>query len=393
MSALLTYEPVILLAIELTGGTRYVATRDYYYSGQKYRGCVLDFDIDQAMSDLFYGIGQPASMQIQLENVDDGVNQTWDEIAATEEFRGRWVRADRYDPVDGLQFLGYGRISETEIGDTVRINCSGHDPVFDTILPRHVITTDLFHATAVDLGMPVNLCFGLCRDVPLYNIRTDRTNGWHDYLLGYGTIEGLDETPASNLGVKREGRIVNSAEYSIHDGAAWIRGSGATVYAGYAFIRFTREQINFSGGMHRLTADVKGLELGGATCNRVFPTVIKNLLTNATWGLGQTADATSFTNAAAVISNANNFYCDGAVTRQQRADRILMDLLMPSRSWIERASDKEFEITVDQAASSVLNAGDGDGRYENCKITGGLRTISADQIVSKIRVHYDMRGK
>ena len=63
--------------------------------------------------------------------------------------------------------------------------------------------------------------------------------------------------------------------------------------------------MDFSGGYHSLTADVKGLEMGGASAQRNFARVIQQLLSNTTWGLGEIADKSYFNAAAtatAVIS-------------------------------------------------------------------------------------------
>jgi len=397
----LKYYNVIFFDIELDSGTKLVATEDFYYGGNKYIGCVLPQSLGykQSMNDLFYGISSMTEFEFEMMNIDDGVNDTWDEIAALDEFRGRWVKCGSYSSIDGYHFIGYGKISEIEIGDTVRVSCGGRDTILDTIIPKKVITTDLFHATALDLGKPINICFGHCRDVPLYNIRNDRTNKYYDYLIGYGTIEGLDETPASGLGVKRQDQDLQlvTDTYYIYDGAAWIRGSGgadeAVVYAGYAFIRFlNQEQLGHSGPC-QFWADVKGLELGGSIANRNFASCIQHLLNNATWGLNRSIDTTSFALAASTLATANGFYCDGAVTAEQTAEQVLLDLLMPARAYLEIDKDKEFEITVDQVGASAFNAGDNDGHYNNCKATSGLRSLSADQTVSTIKVHYDLRPR
>lgn len=399
----LIYDPVLFFDIELDGGTQYVATKDFYYNGTKYRGCVIpeSFSFSESVPELFYGIRTPIEFSFGMASIDDGVNDTWDELAAVEEFRGRAVKVQLYSDLDRVRFIGYGRINSVKFGTTVSVSVSKRPNMLDAILPRDVVTTDLFHATAKDLGVPVSICFGHCRDVVCPNIRWDEANDIYDFLIGYGTIEGIDETPASNLGVKRAGVLAATSTldtvkgYYIYDGSAWIRGDGvteATVYAGYAFIRWRVNQWSHTNGIDQVTADVKGLELGGASANRNFITCIQNLLTNTTWGMSKSIDSTTFTAAATTISNANGFYCDGHISGQRTVESILMDLLMPARAYIEKGSDREWEITVDETGTSVLNAGDGDGHYDNCRVEG-LETIPADQIVSKIRLHYDMRDR
>lgn len=383
--ALLTYEPVILMEIQLDGGTEYVATRDYYYSGNKYRGGLLNVVVNQELTNLFYGVIKPTGFKARLANIDDNVNSTWDEIAATEEFRGRWCKATRYDPTDGADVIGYGKISEVNFADEVEIYIGG-DTVLQTKLPQDVITTDGFSDTALDLGKPVNICFGKCYDVPLWNIQNDTTNDYYDYLIGYGPIEGLDETFASNLGVKRDGVMVPSTEYTLYD------GSQGSPFSGYAFIRFTVEQVD-NNHYCSFTADVKGLTFGSspAAMNRNFIDCIEQILTDSTWGLNDSVDSTTFTSAASTISNGNDFYCDGAITDQRTAESVLNDLLFPSRAYLERGSDGEWEIYVDTTGSSSMTLGENDGQYNNCHLRGGLRTIPADQIVSEVTVQYDFR--
>lgn len=381
--ALTTYEPVILLEIQLDGGTQYVATKDYYYSGQKYRSGLLNVTVNQQLPNVFYGVIKQAGFKARLFNVDDGVNQTWDELAASEEFRGRWCKATRYDPTDGADVIGYGKISEVNFGDEVEIYV-GMDANLEKKVPS-LITTDDFPATQLDPGKPINICFGKCYDVPCWNIQNNTTDDHYDYLIGHGPIEGINSSFANNLGVKRDGQIVATAEYTAYTGTQ-------ATHNGYAFIRFDVEQRNFSGGMHRINADVLGLEITStAACERNFIRVIEAFLSNTVWGLSNTVSTASFATAAGIISTGSSFFCDGAITDQRTAKAVLDDLLFPSRAYIERDSSGDWGITVDTTGGSIMTLGEADGQYENCHLRGGLRTIPTDEIVSVITVQYDHR--
>ena len=333
--------------------------------------------------------------------------RTWDGLANVQELRERWVliRRAEDDPVDigfllaedgdflttedgryfmlsefeePLKFQFRGKIVDYRIGDTVELTVESRDDwILDTLLPLDVVTTDEFTATAIDLGEPVNICFGKCRNVPLRNIQNDTGTNEYDYLVGYGIVQGLWVDHANGIGVKRDGVLVDTSEYTFYD------GSQAT-YSGYAFLRFTTEQMDFSGSFHKLTADVYGLEMGGTAMQRNFATVIGNFLSNAAWGLGDNINATSFIAGAAALDTIADMYCDGAVTKQQQARDILNELLFPARATVERNADGEWEIDIDGTGASVLGLGDNDGYYNNAEIGDVSITPSNDALKTAI---------
>jgi len=394
---------VLLFDIELDSATKYVATEDFYYNGQKYLGCVIpqSFSISRKEPDFFYGIAPPAEFSFSMQELTDDVNTPWIEVFATDEFRGRWIKVQRYTETEGLTFVGYSRINEASFDSTVEISTGITDRMLEKLIPVGTITTDLGGAgnsdTGLDIGNPINICFGLCRDVPLYNIRWDHSNHIYDWLIGYGPIQGVYESIADNFGVKRNGVLCASSlasnGYAVYTGSAWIRGSGgadeAEVYGTKAFIRFFNDQTDFHG-VDTYTADVRGLTLGTVQANRSFATCCYNLLTNATWGLGDDANAASFTAAGSTLSTANGFFCDGAITSQEAASSIIDALLMPMRSYLQRNESKEWEITVMEPDTARFRFGFNDGHYNNIVSCGPMKTIPADSIISTITAHYDL---
>jgi hypothetical protein len=364
------------------------ATRDFYDdNGNFYKGTLLDAPkISKELSDLFYGVEQSASITLEFSNIDNGIDDTWDDIVNAEEIRGKGVKIQRHDPTDGTSFEFRGKIVDYTIGPTVSFTIEMRDDeILDTLLPKAVVTTDTFTETALDLGMPINICIGHCRNVPLRNIQNDITNNYFDYLIGYGPIEDLWVDHANGIGVKRDGVLVNPSEYTFYD------GSQASPFPGYAFLRFIVEQVNFSGGHYHLTADVKGLKMGGLIAERNFANVIKNVLSDSTWGLNDSVGATSFSNAATDIDNIGNMYCDGAITEQRQARDIIDDLLFPARAFIERGSDGEWEITIDKPTSSVTNLGDNDGYYNNCEVLSVSATPAKEALkFAKVQYALDM---
>lgn len=335
--------------------------------------------------------------------------RTWDDLANVQELRERWVRIQRHDPTDignllaeneddlttesGIYFLVYafeqelefrGKIIDYRIGDTVELVIESRDDwILDTLLPLHVVTTDLFTATAIDLGEPVNICFGHCRNVPLRNIQNSTGTDQYDYLIGYGTIESLWVDHANGIGVKRDGVLVDTTEYTFYD------GSQGSPYPGYAFIRFTTEQMDFSGSFHKLTADVYGLELSVASAERNFATVVKHILWNSVWGLDDNVHHASFVAAAAALDGIGNMYCDGAITEQKQVRDFLDGLLFPARASIERNTSGDWEMDVDVASASVLSLGDNDGYYNNAEI-GDLSITPSDQALKTAIVQYSL---
>ena len=490
------YEPIIHATIYLTGVTYRFATVDYYDVTDNYfKGTLLsDPQLTRQLSDLYYGVEDSKSVTLSFSNGDNGIDPTWDVIVETnaKELRGRSVLVERYDPNDGTTFEIRGVITDYSLGPTVDITIEMRDDyTLETLLPLDVVTASVFTPTALNLGEPINLCLGYCRNVPLRNIKNSDsitisdisqddpgkvttsavhdlttgdyvfftfiegmtelnslpddaatlyqitvvdddeftldgidTNGYgaytaggnmhprkYDYLIGYGTMEGLWVDHANGLGVRRDGVLVDTGEYTFHDGAG-------TPYTGYAFIRFLVEQSDFSGNFMSISADVKGLELGGSITNRNFATILKNILSNATWGLGDSVDNASFAAAATalnelgyeitdvdtgteqfeiagdheaffiadrrfrVIDSTGNdgdwtvsssshaagtttitvtgnvtdatvdgyidrMYCDGPVAKQQKARDIINKILEPARARIWRNTDGEWEIAID----------------------------------------------
>lgn len=368
-ASLSSYSPVMLVDVLLDGGTRLFATKDFYNSSDNfYKGTLQIPTVAQELADLYYGVERGRSLTLRFSNTDDGADDTWDDIIVTnaDEPRGRWVLVQRYDPVDGITFVYRGKITNYVLGSTFELTLEMRDDdILETLLPKDVVTTDEFTATALDVGKAINICIGHCKNVPLRNIQNNLGTDKYDYLIGYGIIESLWVDHANDIGIKRDGVLVTPAEYTFDD------GSGAPTdhsYAGYATIRFSTEQMDFSGGFHSLTADVYGLEMGGAAAERNFANVIKNFLSNATWGLGDNADATSFTAAESALNALGHMYCDGSITGQQKVRDILDELMFPARARIWRAADGEWEILIDQIGVSILNLGDNDGLYNNAEV-------------------------
>jgi len=345
-----------------------------------YKKALMDApSISKQLPDGDSGIVSERSISLKISDNQDTADDQWVDIVNDEEIRGKEIKLYRYE--DGVPFFScWGIITGYFLTDHIEISVTIFDnDSLEIDLPKHTVTSDRFTATAMDSGKPVNICFGRCVDVPLPNIQNDTDDDYYDYLIGYGTIEDVWEDEANNRGVRRNGVLVDTSEYTVYD------GSQASPFAGYAFIRFTVEQKSFSNSYFSLTADIKGLELGGSTANRNFATVLYNLITNSTWGLGQSANLKKFEAAATYLST--NWLCDGAITSTRQAGDVINDLLFNCRGILDLNQNGERTLDIAQADSSVATFGDNDGYYNNAE-TLKVYTASTSDALKNITVKY-----
>jgi hypothetical protein len=406
---ILNYEdPIILLDI---AGTVNGASVEYHYStddyvttsGIAYKAAILnDIALKDSLADIVYGIQQTDAIEIELTNVDDGINDTWDTIIAnmtgTEDIRGwtaiLWIKTT----TDGIRFAARATVTNYTLSSSLKIQIDPReDGTFDTILPLKTITVDDWTETAIDAGSPINICFGYCRNVPCFNVQNNKTDDYYDYLIGHGPIQGL--WTDTGLGVKRDGVLVDTSEYTFYD------GSQVSPYPGYAFIRFTREQLNFSGGYHSVTADVIGLLMGAATAQRNGAEVLRQLLSNTTWGLSDNVNTASFDAAATVLDPTTgslpNLYIDGAITEQTQARDYINELLDICRASLNRNRSGEWEIMIDHAGrASVLNLNEQNFQIEDisttdlseCLKTGEVRYCNREPGNPALKIILDVHG-
>jgi len=395
------YKPIITL--DVYGSATYrKSTRPVVISGVAYNGGIITFpDLQEDLPDITIGVDTGRSVRVRLTNVDNGIDDTWTEIVAAEELRGRQAKLSAYDEQTATTiFLMRGTIANWEDdGESFNIEISAREDVrLATLLPQKLITTDEFTATAMDVGAPINVVLGYKVGVPLYNIQNDRGNDYFDYLIGYGPIEGLMDS-ASWMGVRykdKRGKITAS-QYTLYDGtgtsAAYI-ALGSDPYPGYAWIRFRLEQYSWQGYLN-IVADIKGLLMGGASAQRDPIMSIKHVLTNSTWGLGDTADATSFSNAStalAAIATAlgKTFTCDGILSSQRQALDILNDMCLAFRCYLFRGADGEWEIGIVSNGASVLSLYENEpGKGTNCTVKRRWAR-DVNDCTKTLTLHYDM---
>lgn len=379
----MSYEPVITVTITASSTMRF-ASRDYYDASDNfYKGSLVNVpELKESLPDLFYGAEYNQSVTVEIANGSSDLDDNWYTIANSEELRGLWISIGLID--ESAETTMYtGKISQYEVKrDRITLSVDmRHDIILDTLLPDKVITTTEFDSTAKDVGQPINICFGTCRKVPLYNIRWDAANEIYDFLIGFGPIEKIGIYPGSDVGVIRGNCYIYPDQYTFYD------GSQASPYPGYAFIRFTREQVDYSNNRYEMMADVQGLKLGQATADRNFADCIKALLSDPIFGLGDNCDETSFSNAASNLPTTD-YMCDGAIVKPTQARDILNQMLLPARnSYIYRGADGEWEISVPGTGSSVATFGDNDGYYNNCEVVS-VSAPSVKNSIKKIHVNF-----
>ena len=437
---------ILLCDITRSADTIRLSTSDYVdASGNAYRGDIIEEpEFVRELSDVYFGVEQHQAVTVRIADADNGVDDTWREIFAAEEMRGLTISFKRDDGVA----LFTGIVTEYSIGLECTITANEKDESMNQLLPKDIVSTDAFSTTAIDIGQPVNIIWGYCKNIPLYNIQnyksdtstvtstssgklidsaasfTDAdvgryaynittgeialitakdsdtqlsidsdifttTGGYYgircfDYLIGYGTIESVWEDAANGRGIKRNGTIVDSGEYTFDDGSGSPTDHG---YSGYATIRFSKEQVDFSGQYYSLTGDIKGLEVGLGAATRYFPYLFRFMLENSTYGLGVTVYRPSIVESIAQLPVAS-WMCDYAFTERKQARDHFNDILFACHSRLYRNTDNEWVLSVDKTNSSVASFGENDGYYNNCDVAD-YRVTSADRAIRTAYLNYD----
>ena len=343
-----------------------------------YRGNLTGpIQLQKGLPDLFFGIQSSRSATLTFSNVNTamgsagsrfGVDEvdnengfgdapyggtgdpTVTELHRAGDLHGKRVLARIYDlnaaaaVVTLDAFVTDVRLSMAEITITIDAIDSG---ALTELIPKVRLldvygTVDLGNG-AVDQDAPVIVVFGIMRKVRLALVY--QTTGRYDF--------GAFRKPASGTltvnTVYRDRRVVATAEYTL-----------AQSSLGYQVIRFTIDQRDSSGRLMDIQADVTSTEFARPS------DAVKFLLTDATFGLGKTANTTSFTTAASDYA-AVSYVPHGGLDRRRPARDVLNDLLLRGAA-LDRNSSGEYTIQVDAAAqhaSATLQLGLGDGVWEN----------------------------
>lgn len=153
---------------------------------------------------------------------------------------------------------------------------------------------------------------------------------------------GASWMPVRNLLVSAQ-RVVLSTASSGYSGTVNIDSCYAQTGTGRQLaLRFSGEQVGFSGEAYQLTADVRGVDSRNAVDE------IQRLLEAS----GVTVDSTTFASAQSyATSNVMLVDCDYGRQGQRRIRAILEDLLYIARATLYRTSSGSYAIAQDRTAS------------------------------------------
>lgn len=338
--------------LSLTSGTyRYTDREDV--RAPLYRERLLSpLRIVKTQGDLFYGFQQPQEVSIELSNIDnsDTVAPSLARIFSTEDPLGQRARAWVYDWDNNAEVVGVDGVLVQEDMDqtSARLLIAAPDLAdYEVLLPKKLIIDIYPNAdltTTPDETPPVIVVFGVARRMTLALVASTIST-WD-----YGPIrKPASGTFAVNT-IYRDGKIASSSEYTLVE-----------TPSGYYVIRFTLDQRDLSGKQMKIQGDFTSTEFGDNPAN-----VVKFLLSDSTYGLGKSVNATSFTNAAADYTSLSYKVAGGLDTRIRAFD-LLQQLLLHG-AMLEINSSGEYTLSVDMLAAHTtapIKLGQGYPQWEN----------------------------
>jgi hypothetical protein len=323
--------------------------------------------ITRRLHEVFFGVLEVSEISLVLSNADRALDGFYNS-----DVRGAPLVLERYDRASDTTITEFnGMITQVGYGlGTLELR-AGIQPItlFEQTLPRRNVTTTVF-PYARDAGAFIPVILGNVPRVPLAYVTDDVTRNIYEYVIG----EGILVVSAVYRDLSEDSlQLVTTAEYV------------TVVYGDMTLIRFTTRQTNFQGGLHKLWADVTGL-----APERNFARAIRTLLSNTTFGFGQTIDATSFNAAEAALDAIGGLVCDGAILESRQLQDVLRELLMVRGMRLGITSTGAWSLTVDtEKTTHRLRAEDGTGDAErNLLQAGPLQRISSDDQVSTFRLRY-----
>jgi len=376
------------------------------------KGILNEVDFSQQLKDIYWGRVDPSDLTLELSDADGTFSAL---ITAGEEFRNRGMKFRIYEPLETpqLKFLVYGKVvdyslSPGKISFTLALQNIEEQ---DASIPKKLYETTDWTETPTniinppqDLGKPYNIVFGHAKKVPLICVHSNYDSDYYDFIIGYGTIHSNHNNKATTANIYRNKVLVPSNEYYIHGGEATIQYTGSsfgltadasnpyhltinsqTVY--FAFVRFLKEQIDFSGNPYELTADLWGLKLSGSTVERNFVRCIQYLLSNTAWGLGLTVETTYFDQVAPLMADR---YCDGFIGASQfNAMDIIEELLFACQGRLFYTADGKIGIDVEVYDPKVKGIfGWKDGKEENIVSIDEYRKTAVREAIKTFTLQY-----
>jgi hypothetical protein len=217
------------------------------------------------------------------------------------------------------------------------------DECLNQVYPQAKFTVDDWPNLFQDhVDKPVPYITGTAIKLPGRYIDDNAGSGPWLYGLCQAPNGGTD---LSVLTVYRNGRIVDSSEYTVKTD---------TTTAGYnlLYLEFSNEQVDFNNSLYTIEADVKR----DVSVNAVDE--IKRLLEFA----GLTTDSTTFSTASTYYDSNIQTQDDIAFVEKRRIRGIIQDLLVMARSNLYRKADGSIAIEqdIDKAVSKSFDEDAGD---------------------------------
>ncbi len=375
--------PILLIDITQGETVHRFATADCYDGSTEYKGVVKAHPaVRDTFTEVYSGFLEHGDVTVELSDEDGEIKELLWGVAPVD-WRGARVTLARADyetstqqinrlvsweegvswesgaswetpytkTTEGLteRFAVSGRVDRVDYEDVVRVSVSFREPdELSKLLPARTVTAELFPDAPEDsLGASINILFGRCKKVPLTLVKNDSVNNEAHYLVGWGVSESNDSNKSTTVNLYRNDVVVGSTEMAAT--VVCYDGSAGSPFEGYATVKFTGsgwEQRDVSGNFYELKADWYGLEMGDTEAQRNFVEVIRNVLSDATWGLGLSVDSDSF-DAAAAVTDIAVLKCDGAVTSQTRAKEIIDALVFCCMGRLTQGADGSWFISVD----------------------------------------------
>jgi len=367
------------------GAARRFATYDLDTLADPYYGRLLEPPvITHSLREVFYGVEEVAEVTFALANLDGALNQYF----LTADARGTAVTIQKYDVRSGnllTPFQGVITQVEWHLGKMVFHAMHEDVSILQQEIPKLRIETSVF-PKAADAGVEVKVLFGTAVKVPLPYVNDDVPTNTYDYALPFDASGGTLTVTQLYRDGPGDGLYeqIDASEYAIN----------TTAYPGYAVARFPVRQTNFANGFHKLYADVSA-----ASVSQNFVRAIRTILSNTTWGLGRTVDATTFDAAEAQMDPVSGtavtgLYCDGAILGKHEAQDVLKDLLAVRGMRLgltPSGTVPAWTIAVDIEPTTYTEANDGagDGPRTIVSIGPRVKPLLTDQI-SEYHLHYNL---
>lgn len=328
---------------------------DLVVAGLRYRGLLVEDPVvgHQAV-ETFFGMAEVSRASFRLANPDNLLDDLY-----AGDLRGVRVSLKRYDRQSGTTVTELtGKVEDCAQGEGfLEFSVVAPDlSVFAQEVPTGIVDVATFTANAVDVGLTIPVVYGNVEKVRCPYVNDNTASSQYDYLVGRGslTVSALyRDGPNGTL------HTIGASEYTVE----------TTRYSGMTSVRFTIRQVDFSNAFHAIYADVTGL-----SAERNFARAVKTILSDTTYGLGQSVNAASFTTAETALDTVGSLFCDAALLTPRRAEDVLRELLMVRGMRLGMNSSGEWTITVDtEATTARIALRDGSGVGERNLLSIGPR--------------------